>query len=74
MKLMATAMPIALAAMAETLTKYGFSADQMGGMMFVNALRGHSSDAEIAAGVDELQAKLMPGVKLPTMPVADASA
>uniref|UniRef100_A0A7S1C7F2 Protein C10 n=1 Tax=Bicosoecida sp. CB-2014 TaxID=1486930 RepID=A0A7S1C7F2_9STRA len=65
MKIMATAVPVALGALGPTLTKFGFSPDQMGGMMFVTALRAHSSDPEILAGVNDLQARLMPGIPLP---------
>lgn len=66
MKLMATALPIAIAAIADVLKKYGFSADQMGALMFTNAIRTHgTTDPEIAAGVNALQQKLMPGIPIP---------
>ena len=60
MKMMEIVAPVALGIQGEIITKYGFSADQMGAMQFSQAIRAHEPDADIAAMATALKKRFMP--------------
>lgn len=59
MMLMMSLMPIAITALAPTLSKYGFPADQNGIMQFFTAVKVHEEDPEIKALADEMREKML---------------
>ena len=63
MKLMMTAMPVALAIGKPLLEKYGFTADPMGVMALLAALTAATGqDAELAEQFAELRKRILPGM------------
>jgi hypothetical protein len=63
MKLMMTAMPVALAIGKPLLEKYGFAADPMGVMALLAALTAATGqDEELATQFGELRKRILPGM------------
>ena len=60
MQYMMVVLPTACQILAPMLSEFGFSADQAGAMMFMQALEKHKGDPEITAKAKSLKAKFIP--------------
>jgi hypothetical protein len=62
-KMMMTVMPLALQIQGPTFAKYGFDANQTGGMQFIMAVMAHQADPEVAQMTSALKSKYLPTPK-----------
>jgi len=60
MQYMIVVLPVACNILAPILQKYGFSPDQGGAMMMLQALKQHDADDEIRAKAKEMKSKFIP--------------
>ena len=60
MQYMLVVFPAACNVLAPVLEKWGFTADQGGAMMFLQAIKEHENDEEIKASAREMKNKFIP--------------